>query len=259
VPIDVEEETTRLYGLPLDEFVPERARVVKALRSEKRRAEASAVQELRKPTLSAWTVNQLARRRRKDVDLLLDAGHRVGETQRALLAGGERPAFETAEKRFRTVLRTLVDAAEAILADRASPATLERIAVTLRASALSDEARTELARGRLTTDVEPAGFGAFGVEPIPRRGERHQKPSATAERANAARMRARERAEAKLEAAKARARAAAEKTHEADATLRAATKALEGAKRDAERSRREHEAAVAAIRDAEAEAKSLRG
>jgi hypothetical protein len=201
-------------------------------------------------------VNQLARRRRKDVDLLLDAGHRVGATQRALLAGGERAAFEAAESSFGTVLRRLVDAAEAILADRASPGTLERVAVTLRASALSDEARPELARGRLTTDVEQTGFEAFGLEAIPRSVDQQQEPSAeTSERAE----RARERAEAKLEAARERARAAAEKSREADAALRAATKALAGAQREAERRRREHEAADAAVRDAEAKARSLRG
>jgi hypothetical protein len=257
VPIDVDDEKTRLYGLALDEFVPERARIVKALRAEKRRAEAAAMQELRKPTLSAWAVNQLARRRREDVDLLLDAGHRVGETQRALLAGGERAAFETAEDRFRAVLRRLVDAAEVILADRASPAMLERVGATLRASALSDEARPALARGLLTADVDQTGFEAFGLEAIPR-VDRQREPAAATERANAVRERARERAEAKLEAAKERAKAAAERSREADAALRAATKALEGAQRDAERRRREHDAADAAIREAEAEARSFR-
>jgi hypothetical protein len=258
VPVDIEEETTRLYGLPLDEFVPERSRIVKALRSEKRRAEAAAVQELRKPTLSAWTVNQLARGRRKDVDLLLDAGHLVGETQRALLVGGERAAFEAAEERLRTVLGRLVDAAEAVLGDRASPGTLERVAATLRACALSDEARPGLARGRLTTDVEQSGFEAFGLEGIPPRVDQQQQPSATTKRAGAVRERARERAEAKLEAARERARAATEKARDADAALRAATKALEGAQRDAERRRREREAADAAVVDAEAEARSFR-
>jgi len=89
VPVDLEDELDRLYGLDLADFVAERTRLTRALRKEGRRAEAAQVQELRKPSLSVWTINQLARRRRKDLDLLLDAGHRLAMAQRALLG---RPA-----------------------------------------------------------------------------------------------------------------------------------------------------------------------
>ncbi len=74
VPVDLEDELDRLYGVPLAEFVGERTRLATALRKEGRRAEAEQVKELRKPSVSVWTVNQLARRHRKDLDLLLDAG-----------------------------------------------------------------------------------------------------------------------------------------------------------------------------------------
>ena len=46
-----------LYGLPLPRFIPERAALVKALRSEKRRDEAAVIAAMRKPSVAAWAVN----------------------------------------------------------------------------------------------------------------------------------------------------------------------------------------------------------
>ncbi len=66
-----------------------RARLAKAHQKGGPANEAEQVKELRKPSVSVWTVNQLARRHRKDIDLLLDAGHRLAAAQRALLTGGD--------------------------------------------------------------------------------------------------------------------------------------------------------------------------
>ena len=82
------------------------------------------MKELRKPTLSVWAVNQLARKRRKDIDLLLDAGQRLALAQRALSTGGDRQEFERASAAQRKVLNRLVHAAEWIVGERASAATL---------------------------------------------------------------------------------------------------------------------------------------
>ena len=164
VPVDLEDELDHLYGVELAEFVSERTRVATALRKEGRRAEAEQVKELRKPSVSVWTVNQLARRHRKDLDLLLDAGNRLAAAQRALLTGGNRQAFEQAGNDEREALNRLSTRARSILTERGSTTTLERLTSTLRAAAVSDAARPDLARGRLTSDVDPAGFGAFTVD-----------------------------------------------------------------------------------------------
>lgn len=123
------------------------------------------MKELRKPSLSVWTVNQLARTRRKEIDLLLDAGHRLAGAQRALLSGGSRESFEQASSAEREALTRLSLAARAILGDRGSTQTLERVTATLRAAAVSDAARPDLARGRLTSDVDLAGFDALTGSP----------------------------------------------------------------------------------------------
>jgi hypothetical protein len=116
--VDLEDELDRLYGVELADFVAERTRLARALRKEGRQVEAARVQELRKPSLSVWTVNQLARRRRKDVGLLLDAGHRIAVAQHALLTGGDQKAFERARKDEQAALKRLVQAARSILAER---------------------------------------------------------------------------------------------------------------------------------------------
>src|SRR6266498_1826918 len=51
----------RLYGLPLEGFVAARDEAVRHLRQDGKAEAAEQVAELRKPTVSAWAVNQLAR------------------------------------------------------------------------------------------------------------------------------------------------------------------------------------------------------
>ena len=160
---DFEHEVDRLYGLELERFIEERTARARALRKEGRRAEAARIQELRKPTLPAWTVNQLTRRNRKDIDLLLDAGHRLATAQSDVLAGGDPGQFAEARERERTAIRRLDEAASEILGERASEAMLRRVSATLRAAALSEQGRELLARGRLTDEVEPAGFEALAA------------------------------------------------------------------------------------------------
>src|ERR1700712_3382817 len=81
-----------LYGAPLDEFTALRDKHVKALRKDDRPA-ADALKKLRKPSVSAWAVNQLRRRASKDVDALLAAGEALREAQ---LGGGDRGAIRSA-------------------------------------------------------------------------------------------------------------------------------------------------------------------
>src|SRR5437016_4004073 len=67
-------EAPDLYALPLERFVPERAVLAKSLRDEQRRDEAARVSALRKPSIAAWAVNQLARTQRVAVEDLFEAG-----------------------------------------------------------------------------------------------------------------------------------------------------------------------------------------
>jgi hypothetical protein len=262
VAVDLEEELNRLYGAELDDFVAERTRLARALREEGRRAEAARVQELRKPSLSVWAVNQLARRERKDVDLLLDAGHRLAAAQRALLTGGDRKAFEQAREVEQAALKRLVQAARPILGERASTATLERVTSTLRAAAVSDDARPDLGRGRLTGDVGLAGFDAFAGVPTgataPRRERSPSPPPRAKEAARqaAAKREAIARARAELKAATGREKALAKELREAEHAEREARERFQRAERAVECLRADHKAAARAVEAARARLES---
>ena len=162
--LDLEDALDELYATEPGDFTARRNQLVKALRDEGRRDEADTVKALRKPTLPVWIVNQLARRRRRDVDLLLDAGHRARDAQRSVVAG-KSADLEAALDQERLALRTLIAAAREIDPD-ASASVLERVSRTLRAGAVTDAGRELLARGRLSEELESTGFEGFaGVKP----------------------------------------------------------------------------------------------
>jgi len=82
-----------------------------------------------------------------------------------------------------TGLVVVEQAARSILAERGSTATLERVTSKLRAAALSDDARPDLARGRLTQDIAPAGFEAFTGVPVSTARPRKQPAKSQPQRA----------------------------------------------------------------------------
>ena len=268
---EVDAALDRLYGVPLDEFVAQRKAISAELRAAGRREGARLVAKATKPSVSAWAVNQLARRNRPAVDELLAAGERLVSEQAAALRGGGEE-FEQAQRVERAVVRQLVDGAAKILDIAGRPASTtvrERLAATLRAAAVDDEGRELLARGRLTRDLEPAGFDALAamaatmrrggvarprprgttsrprVEKQPERDERRERLAAAREELAAARTRVRERE-----------RAARDADHLARAAEKAAREAEQEAaraRRDADEARERARAATAAAEEAAAE------
>ena len=84
---NLEAEIDHLYALDPAAFTAARDGLARELREAGKREEAAQVKQLRKPTLPAWTINQLARQERRAVDLLLDAGHRLLDAQQGLVSG----------------------------------------------------------------------------------------------------------------------------------------------------------------------------
>jgi hypothetical protein len=155
--VTFDEALDELYGAPLEEFVAERKRLAKELAGD----EAAAFAKLRKPSTAAWTLNQLARRERRDVDLLLDAGHRLRQ------AGLDKTAVERARKAELDALKALHAAAEAL---GAKGQTLARVDEALRAAAVTEEGREALALGRFTEPpTASVGFEAYAGLEVPKR------------------------------------------------------------------------------------------
>jgi hypothetical protein len=172
------EEIDHLYELPLDEFTAARNDLAKRLKQEGDAEAAEQVRGLAKPSVAAWAVNQLARREPEVVRSLLNLAARLRNAQERSLKG-ERTADElrAAQAEERDVIRKLTRAGEMLLRDgghAASSATLERVASLLRAAAVSDAAA--LREGRLSGDIEAAGFDAFAGIEVPK-GRRSAAPA----------------------------------------------------------------------------------
>jgi len=231
---DLEGELDRLYALDPDEFVAERDSLARELRDAGQREEAAQVKSLRKPTVSAAAINQLARRERRDVDLLLDAGHRLREAQQRLLAGEDPGSLDEARRIEREALGKLRRAAKGILAEsgRESGSTLDRVMTTLQAAAVSDEGRELLALGRLTGDLEATGFDLLA--PLAAGAPRRKRP--------APRQKPKPKPKPKPDR---------RRIEQARARVREAEQALRAAERDAEKARRDLELAKKELSQAE--------
>lgn len=255
MPLDVDKQIDRLYGVAPSEFVAERGRIERTLRDEGRKAEADEVKGLAKPTTAAWIVNQLAREKRRDVDRLLAAGERLREAQRAAVAGEGTSRFDESRGEENESRRALVEAAETLLAERnqkASPAVLDQVDKTLRAAAVLDEGRELLAAGRLVRELEAGGFELLaGVEPS-------KSKRAGAERPAAKRQERLGQAREDVKEARSRAREATDALRRAQREAKAARRALDAAEAAAEEARQEADEAAAALEQAEDELAAAR-
>ena len=243
-------EPSDLYGLPLDRFVAQRGALTKALRAEGRRDEAARAAALRKPSVGAWTVNQLVRTQRRPVAALFDAGDALQRAQSDLLAGaGDARALREATQRERLAVAELTQLAEGLLSSEGrepTQATLDRVSETLHAAALDPDARAEARDGCLERDLRWIGFGAsgpVGSPPASRRGPRREP----AEREQAGRERTK-REQAERERAE---RERAEQLKSARKAEAAARRLAERAARELQDARARRDRAAASLGDAE--------
>lgn len=228
---ELDDELDRLFELPLDEFTAARNELAKRLRKEGDAEAAERVRGLGKPSVAAWTVNQLARRRREQLQNLLRAADELRASQENALAGGGSEELRAAAQRERELVAALRRDARELLAESGrSPtdATLERVATTLSGAALDPATRPLLEAGRISEEVALSGFEAFaGMAPpaeLPPR-QRPERPSR--EELAAERRRAAEATKRAAELSK----RAARLEKEAERAERAAARAAEEAQR----------------------------
>src|SRR5881394_216834 len=134
-----ENELDSLFTLPLGEFTDARNALAARLKRDKRLEDANRVKALSKPSVSAWTVNQLYWKHRDKFERLADAGQRFREAQASVFAGKNADLRELTETR-RTSLSELSRLAAALLSDSGhnpAPETMRRIAATLEALSLN--------------------------------------------------------------------------------------------------------------------------
>src|SRR5688500_10764272 len=109
------DDPDELFGLDPEAFVAARDALARRLRGAGRKDEAAAVKGLRRPTVAAWALNQLARRHGDEVRALIAEGQEVAKAQGRALAG-EGAGLREAAQRRREAIRQLAQRADAILA-----------------------------------------------------------------------------------------------------------------------------------------------
>jgi hypothetical protein len=174
-----------LYGLPVEEFTQARDELAKELRNAGKKEAADEVKSLRKPSVSAWAVNQAVRRSPQETKALVKAGDELRKAQRGVVSGRDPAQLRDATTAHRRLVEELTEEARAALEERgaAAAATVTRVAQTLRAASIDKEASKALTAGTLAEDVEQAGFGPLlsavpsGTRPKGRRAAKPAKPA----------------------------------------------------------------------------------
>ena len=144
-----------LYALPRDEFTPARDVRVREAKAAGDKPLASQLGKLRRPTVAAWLVNNLARRRPAELAELAA----LGETMRAAHQQLDGPALRRLSEQRRELVaalgRSVRELAEAAGEEVSDP--VSRELEGMFATALADPAAARaLASGRLSSPKELA-------------------------------------------------------------------------------------------------------
>src|SRR5437867_402370 len=157
----LDDDIDALFRLPLAEFVGARKALAARLKQNGFVSEAEGVKALAKPSISAWTANQLYWRHREAFDELIATGQRFRKAQ----TSGKMVNMREALDARREALSRLSDMATEALRDAGhnpSLDTLRRISTTLEALSAYTSLSDGPTFGRLTEDIDPPGFDSLG-------------------------------------------------------------------------------------------------
>ena len=188
-----------LFQAPLAEFTGTRDALVAELRKKGQTGAAADLKAIKKPSVSAWAVNQLFFHEAELWAKLAEAGAALRRAYGAMGQSGAADAVRKAQKELGRALDLLRVKARAVLQSNrqaASETMLRRVATTLHALAVR-EPDDQIQAGRLTADVDPPGFetlaSAFGEAapkgkaalpaPVPSHGKVPSAPKTTPQRA----------------------------------------------------------------------------
>lgn len=147
-----------LYGLTPAEFIPARDESARRARAAGDADLARAIMKFRRPTVSAWLVNRLAREGGDRLDQLLELGESLREAQRTL--AGDRLRELSGQRR--ELVGAIVQDAKRLAANsgQALSAQAEReVAATLEAALADPDAARAVRSGQLTRPLSHVGLG----------------------------------------------------------------------------------------------------
>lgn len=183
---EFEEIAGELYGLRPDEFIAARDERMAEAKAAGQRELARELGKLRRPTQTAWLINQLWRDQQEQVEELLALTDEFG----AAMAAGDGKRLQSLTVTRRELEGRLVQRAGSLAAEAELPASvdaLREVQETLGAALVSADAAGEVRLGRLVRPLTYSGFGpgfaAVGqaAKDTPsRRGERAKPKSSKA-------------------------------------------------------------------------------
>jgi hypothetical protein len=157
------DDARALYALAPEEFTPARNALARRLKKDRRGDEASTVAKLRRPSRTAWALDQLARHEPALVAEVLRTGKRLRD---AMASSGGRAVLDAAQAEERRAVSDAVAHAVGLLAEggaNTGDAAAVKMAETLRAAILDPEVEGRLVSGTLDADVRAPGFGVLAA------------------------------------------------------------------------------------------------
>src|SRR5262245_30966240 len=157
------DEAAVLFREPPESFISARDTLVRHLRDEGRDEDAAAVKALRKPTVPAWALNQLADRDPDGVHALLEAGAELRAAQQAAVSSDRKASrLREATEARRGAVGRLALVAERVFDDtgRAAGGHLDDVRAALETASVDEEAGKRLLAG--TFERPPDAVSGFG-------------------------------------------------------------------------------------------------
>jgi hypothetical protein len=153
--MNLPEAAEPLFELAPEEFTAERDRISKELKKQGDDEAAGQVKALKKPSITAYALNLVARRHPDLVDGLLEADE-------MLRTAKSRTEMDAAKSARQKAISSITGKATSLLEEQERSVTSqvrERLTETLLAVATDDATRDLLKAGRLQKEAEGGGFG----------------------------------------------------------------------------------------------------
>ncbi|CCH76976.1 Glycyl-tRNA synthetase [Nostocoides japonicum T1-X7] len=147
-----------LYAVTPDEFVRTRTSLAAAAKSAGDAVAAKEIATLRRPSLAAWALNQVAREAAATLDMLLDVGGRLREAQSRLDAAAIQDLRAERDAAVDAYVTAAVDCASRH-GRSLSAAARQEVRDTAIAALADETAATAASSGRLLTSLSYSGFG----------------------------------------------------------------------------------------------------
>ncbi len=163
MPRTLADVAAELYALRPEEFVTRRTEEAKAARADGDRALAASIGTLRRPTVSAWVLNQFVRSNGDVVEQITALGKDLREAESAMSADDLRRLSTARNQLVESLTHEAVREADV---DNPAASLVDEVRSTLAAAVADQSVAEALASGALVKAAVWSGFGATDPEEL---------------------------------------------------------------------------------------------